>query len=137
MGIAKLVEQKAEMMFASAPGTSSPCVADAAFAKRQAERVKRRALWDEGFVNIDDNRARRTANGWEHSQLGSGEQKRKFLRLMGGRDLVAALEAASEEDCCIDDSDLPTDCPVFELVEGEMVAVDNTVGGVARRQVME
>merc|ERR1712183_43197 len=110
---------------------SRPQVERTAEAKRQSERDKRKALWDSApstFEDISD-RARPTANSWEHSELGSAKQNAKFLRLLGGKELVNdagkdsdgvqrdGVEVISDEES-FEDANLPKDCPVFELTTG-------------------
>merc|ERR1719384_399160 len=63
--------------------------------------------------------------------MGSKHEKRKFLRLLGGKELAdAEVEVISDEEDAggrtaedmeglIDEADLPADCPVFEFGEGE------------------
>jgi len=105
-------------------------------AMRQEERQKRKALFDAAPSTFEDvgDRARPTANAWERNRLGSTKNQQKFLRLMGGRELAETVaERISDEEeemgSFVDDADLPTDCPVFELTDGEFVAVENVGHG--------
>eukprot|EP00930_Biecheleria_cincta_P103697 TRINITY_DN95745_c0_g1_i1.p1 TRINITY_DN95745_c0_g1~~TRINITY_DN95745_c0_g1_i1.p1 ORF type:complete len:208 (+),score=53.31 TRINITY_DN95745_c0_g1_i1:89-712(+) len=98
--------------------------------RRQEEREKRKALWESApnaFEDIGD-RSRPTANAWENIEaLGSGAQRNKFLRLMGGRVLAKTEDGppAQEKD---DESDseefeVADGCEVVELFGGEFVQV--------------
>mmetsp|Transcript_9952 Transcript_9952/g.22392 ORF Transcript_9952/g.22392 Transcript_9952/m.22392 type:complete len:224 (+) Transcript_9952:82-753(+) len=108
------------------------------------ERERRKRIWEAGPNSFEvPDRQRPAPNGWEHSSM-SAASKDKFLRLMGGRELAAAAAAeaaaaaveaedeltaaaaAEDDDSSLDEAELPKDCPVFELVGGDFVAVENT-----------
>merc|ERR1712151_1149943 len=69
--------------------------------ERRLERAKRKNIWDQApdcFIDLA-NRARPTLNGWERQELGSKQEKRKFLRLLGGKELAdAEVEVISDEE---------------------------------------
>eukprot|EP00931_Biecheleriopsis_adriatica_P037812 TRINITY_DN21698_c0_g1_i1.p1 TRINITY_DN21698_c0_g1~~TRINITY_DN21698_c0_g1_i1.p1 ORF type:complete len:268 (-),score=76.71 TRINITY_DN21698_c0_g1_i1:31-834(-) len=88
--------------------------------QRLEAREKRKALFNlssPGNASPEQDDGRLTANGWESSQFETSNERRKFLRLMGGQKLVTAAQA----DSLIDDEDLPTGCRTIEFSGGEWI----------------
>mmetsp|Transcript_3102 Transcript_3102/g.6987 ORF Transcript_3102/g.6987 Transcript_3102/m.6987 type:complete len:289 (-) Transcript_3102:8-874(-) len=111
------------------PTPQQPNVAE----QMAAAREKRKAIWEAGPNDFQDReQSRPSANGWEKSRMASDAERTKFLRLMGGQDMLeksvtAEEEAARSSDSDFDESDILPGCQVLELeVEsGDFVAVED------------
>eukprot|EP00933_Yihiella_yeosuensis_P006758 TRINITY_DN111535_c0_g1_i1.p1 TRINITY_DN111535_c0_g1~~TRINITY_DN111535_c0_g1_i1.p1 ORF type:complete len:462 (-),score=126.30 TRINITY_DN111535_c0_g1_i1:47-1432(-) len=97
--------------------------------QREAERQKRKALWQDSLpanareASPENSEGRLSANKWENSRFESTEMKGKFLRLMGAQK-SAQSSASPQPEESEEDDDMPDDCPTFELsIGGEWVDV--------------